>query len=124
MRRITNDMKFENSKIFSNRFIFEQNFNMHIFWWFLVFLVNILLLIDFYQTMHLTDVLTAIVSVSNVLVAVLVRNELILHLLYRLAVWISVKIIRGKYYFNSSVHHIGGVHASCATWGLLWIIIN
>lgn len=124
MQRITSDTKIESSKIFLNRFVLKQNFNMHIFWWFLVSLVNILLLMDFYQTMHLTDVSTAIVSVSNVLLAVLVRNELIVHILYRLAVWTSVKIIRGKYYFNSGVHYIGGVHASCATWGLLWIIIN
>ncbi|MDV2997274.1 MAG: hypothetical protein N4J56_006979 [Chroococcidiopsis sp. SAG 2025] len=81
-------------------------------------------MVDFYRTIYLTDVSTAIVSVSNVLLAVLVRNELIVHLLYRLAVWTSVKIGHGKYYFNSGVHYIGSVHASCATWGLLWIIIN
>jgi NAD(P)H-flavin reductase len=47
-----------------------------------------------------------------------------LHLLYRLAVWTSVKIVYGKYYLNSSVHYIGGVHASCATWGFLWLIVD
>ncbi|OWY63733.1 hypothetical protein B7486_51380 [cyanobacterium TDX16] len=124
MQAIANDIKSVKHTVVFNRFISKQNLNMHIFWWILVSLVNILLLVNFYQTIYLTDVSTAIISVSNVLVAVLVRNELILHLLYRLVVWISVEIDRGKYYFNSGVHHIGGVHASCATWGLLWLIIN
>ncbi len=97
---------------------------MHTFWWILISLFNLLLLNIFYQTIYLSDTTTAIFSVSNILVAVLVRNELILHLLYRLAVWTSVKIGYGKYYFNSSVHYIGGVHASCATWGLLWVIVD
>lgn len=97
---------------------------MHIFWWILVSSVNILLLAIFYETIYLNDTSTAIFSVSNILVAVLVRNELILHLLYRLAVWTSVKIVYGKYYFNSAVHYIGGVHASCATWGFLWLIVD
>lgn len=97
---------------------------MHAFWWILVSLVNISLLVTFYETIYLTDISTAIFSVSNILVAVLVRNELILHLLYRLAVWTSVKIVYGKYYLNSSVHYIGGVHASCATWGFLWLLVD
>lgn len=97
---------------------------MHTFWWLLISLFNLVLLNIFYQTIYLSDTTTAIFSVSNILIAVLVRNELILHLLYRLAVWTSVKIGYGKYYFNSSVHHIGGVHASCATWGLLWVIVD
>lgn len=104
--------------------MFKQNFNMHVFWWILVSLVNILLLVIFYDTLYLTDISTTIFSVSNILVAILVRNELILHLLYRLAVWTSVKIVYGKYYLNSSVHYIGGVHASCATWGFLWLIVD
>ncbi len=102
----------------------KQNFNMHIFWWILVSSVNILLLVIFYETIYLNDISIAIFSVSNILVAVLVRNELILHLLYRLAVWTSVKIVYGKYYLNSGVHYIGGVHASCATWGFLWVIVD
>lgn len=102
----------------------KQDFNMQVFWRILVSLVNILLLVTFYQTIYLTDSSTAIFSVSNILVAILVRSELILHLLYRLAVWISVKIVYGKYYFNSGVHYIGGVHASCATWGFLWLIVD
>ena len=96
---------------------------MHVFWWILVSLVNILLLEIFYET-YLTDISTSILSVGNILVAVLVRNEVILHLLYRLAVWTSVKIVYGKYYLNSGVHNIGGVHASCATWGFLWLIVD
>ena len=104
--------------------MFKQNFNMHVFWWSLVSLVNILLLVSFYQTIYFTDLSTAIFSVSNILVAILVRNELILHFLYRLAVWTSVKIVYGKYYLNSGVHYIGGVHASCATWGFLWLIVD
>lgn len=109
----------------------KQNFNMHAFWWFFVSFANILLLAIFYQTTYWTDIFTdltdtsmTVLCVSNILVAVLVRNELILHVLYRLAVWISVKIPYLKYYFNSSVHYIGGVHASCATWGFLWLIID
>ena len=97
---------------------------MHTFWWILISLFNLLLLNIFYQTIYLSDTTTAIFSVVNILVAVLVRNELILHFLYRLAVWTSVKIGYGKYYLNSSVHYIGGVHASCATWGLLWVIVD
>ena len=97
---------------------------MHIFWWILVSLVNILLLDIFYQTIYLNDISTAIFSVTNILVAILVRNELILHLLYRLAVWTSVKIVYGKYYLNSAVHYIGGVHASCATWSFVWLIVD
>lgn len=97
---------------------------MHLFWWILVSSVNILLLVIFYDTIYLNDISTAIFSVSNILVAILVRNELILHFLYRLAVWTSVKIVYGKYYINSSVHYIGGVHASCATWGFLWLIVD
>ncbi len=97
---------------------------MHLFWWTFVSSVNILLLIIFYDTIYLTDTSTAIFSVSNILVAILVRNELVLHLLYRLAVWTSVKIVYGKYYINSSVHYIGGVHASCATWGFLWLFVD
>lgn len=102
----------------------KQDFNMYVFWWTLVSLFNILLLVSFYETIHLTDISTAIFSVSNILVAVLVRNELILHLLYRLAVWTSVKISYGKYYLNSGVHYIGGIHASCATWGFIWTIVD
>jgi predicted ferric reductase len=97
---------------------------MHIFWWLLVSLVNFLLLASFYQTIYLNDISTSIFSVGNILIAVLVRNELILHLMYRFAVWTSVKIVYGKYYFNSGVHHIGGVHASCATWGFLWLVVD
>ncbi|WP_339376802.1 hypothetical protein [Nostoc sp. 106C] len=97
---------------------------MHVFWWILVSSVNILLLDIFYETIYLNDISTSIFSVGNILVAVLVRNELILHLLYRLAVWTSVKIVYGKYYLNSGVHYIGGVHASCATWGFLWLIVD
>jgi NAD(P)H-flavin reductase len=97
---------------------------MHVFWWILVSLVNILLLVVFYQTIDLNDISTSIFSVGNILIAILVRNELVLHLLYRLAVWTSTKIIRGKYYFNSAVHYIGGIHASCATWGFLWLIVD
>ncbi|MBD2607039.1 hypothetical protein H6G81_21535 [Scytonema hofmannii FACHB-248] len=97
---------------------------MHLFWWILVSSVNILFLVTFYDTIYLTDISTAIFSVSNILVAVIVRNELILHFLYRLAVWTSVKIVYGKYYFNSSVHYIGGIHASCATWGFIWLLVD
>lgn len=104
--------------------ILKQNFNVHIFWWIWVSQVNILLLFTFYDTIFLTDTSTAIFSVGNILVAILVRNELILHFLYRLAVWTSVKIGYGKYYINSSVHYIGGVHASCATWGFLWTVVD
>ncbi|BAZ18804.1 hypothetical protein NIES4071_106890 (plasmid) [Calothrix sp. NIES-4071] len=103
--------------------MFKQNSGMHLFWWILVSSVNILLLIVFYDTIYLNDISTAIFSVSNILVAVLVRNELILHFMYRLVVWTSVKIVYGKYYLNSSVHYIGGVHASCATWGFLWLVV-
>jgi len=102
----------------------KQSFNMHIFWWILVSLVNILFLVIFYDTLYLNDISTTIFSVSNIVVAILVRNELILHILYRLAVWTSVKIVHGKYYLNTSVHYIGGVHASCATWGFLWLIVD
>jgi predicted ferric reductase len=97
---------------------------MHLFWWILVSSVNILFLVTFYDTIYLNEISTSIFSVGNILVAVLIRNELILHLLYRLAVWTSVKIVYGKYYFNSSVHYIGGVHASCATWGFLWLLVD
>jgi hypothetical protein len=102
----------------------KQNFNMHIFWWVLVSLFNIVLLMFFYQTIELDDTSTSVFSVSNIFAAILVRNELILHLLYRLAVWTSTKIVHGRYYLNSSVHYIGGVHASCATWGFLWLIVD
>lgn len=104
--------------------ILKQNFNVYIFWWIWVSQVNILLLSTFYDTILLTDTSTAIFSVGNILVAILVRNELILHFLYRLAVWTSVKIGYGKYYINSGVHYIGGVHASCATWGFLWTVVD
>jgi len=97
---------------------------MYVFWLILVSSVNILLLDIFYETIYLNEISTAIFSVGNILIAILVRNELILHLLYRLAVWTSVKIVYGKYYLNSSVHYIGGVHASCATWGFLWLIVD
>lgn len=60
----------------------------------------------FYQTVYLTDVSTAIFSVGNILVAILVRNELVLHLLYRLAVWTSVRVNYGKYYLNSAVRSL------------------
>jgi predicted ferric reductase len=102
----------------------KKSFDMHIFWWILVSLFNILLLFNFYQTIDFNDSSTSIISVGNILIAILVRNELILHLLYRLAVWTSTKIVYGKYYFNSAVHYIGGVHASCATWGFLWLAID
>lgn len=101
--------------------MFKPNFNMHAVWWILVSLVNILLLVIFYETIYWNNISTANFSVINILIAILLRNELILHLLYRLAVWTSVKIVYGKYYLNSGVHYIGGVHASCATWGFLWL---
>ena len=102
----------------------NNNLNMHGFWWTLVSLANVLLLAIFYQTIYLNDISTSILSVGNILIAVLIRNELILHFLYRLAVWTSVKVNYGKYYLNSCVHYIGGVHASCATWGFLWIVVD
>ena len=116
--------KVQRVKNIRDEVMFKQDFNMYVFWWTLVSLFNILLLVSFYETIHFTDISTAIFSVSNILVAVLVRNELILHLLYRLAVWTSVKISYGKYYLNSGVHYIGGIHASCATWGFIWTIVD
>lgn len=102
----------------------KNNLNLHGFWWTLVSLANVLLLAIFYQTIYLNDISTSILSVGNILIAVLIRNELVLHFLYRLAVWTSVKVSYGKYYLNSCVHYIGGVHASCATWGFLWIVVD
>jgi hypothetical protein len=81
---------------------------MHIFWWFFVSSINILLLVIFHETIYFNDISTTIFSVSNILIAVLIRNELILHFLYRLVVWASVKTVYGKYYLNSSVHISGG----------------
>lgn len=54
---------------------------MHLFWWILTSSINILFLVTFYDTIYLNDISTSILSVGNILIAVLVRNELILHLL-------------------------------------------
>ena len=54
---------------------------MYVFWWILVSSINILLLDIFYETIYLNDISTATFSVGNILIAILVRNELILHLL-------------------------------------------
>lgn len=102
----------------------EKRINMHLFWWIIVSSANILCLTIFYQSIFWTDISTSVLIVGNILIGILVRNELILHFLYRLAVWISVQTSYGKYYINSGVHYIGGVHASCTTWGFLWLILD
>ena len=102
----------------------KSKVNMHAFWWVIVSSVNILLLTIVYRAAYFTSVSTAIFSVSNIFVAVLIRNELVLHFLYCLAVSASKGSNRGRYYLNSSVHYIGGVHAACATWGVLWLLFD
>ena len=48
---------------------------MYVFWWTLVSSVNILILDIFYETIYLNDISTAIFSVGNILIAILVRNR-------------------------------------------------
>lgn len=107
--------------------LIQNKLNMHHYWWILVSIINALFLFIYYQTDYLLKLSASHLSVINLLIATLIRNELILHLLYRLAVWISNVPIGGKYskyYINTCVHYIGGVHTSCATWGVLWLVID
>lgn len=106
------------------RFLTIHNLNMHHFWWVVISLVNILLLSSIYITETWNQAPIAALSIGNLLLAVLVRNELIVHLLYRLAVGISRIATSGKYYINTAVHYIGGVHAAAATWSCFWLSID
>ena len=106
------------------RFLMIHNLNMHHFWWMVISIVNILLLSSIYITETWNQAPIATFSIGNLFLAVLIRNELIVHLLYRLAVGISRIAPSGKYYINTAVHYIGGVHAAAATWSCFWLIID
>lgn len=106
------------------RFFSGHNLNMHHFWWMVISIINILLLSSICITETWNQAPIATLSIGNLFLAVLVRNELIVHLLYRLAVGISRIAPSGKYYINTAVHYIGGVHAAAATWSCFWLIID
>lgn len=107
----------------TERWLIKQQLNMQYLWWAIVSIMNAALVIVFYRT-ELLSYFSGIFSVGNFLLAILIRNELILHLLYQLAVSVSKRIAIGKYYINASVHHLGAVHAASASWGFMWLLIN
>jgi len=102
----------------------RQPLTMHQLWWVAVSAVNTAFVVLFCATTSPAHLSVTTLSLGNLLVATLIRNESILHLLYRLAVWLSARAVHGRYFINASVHHIGGVHASCATWGIVWFLID
>ncbi|WP_413167910.1 hypothetical protein ACL6C3_14500 [Capilliphycus salinus ALCB114379] len=106
-------------KILTQVRLANPSFNPHHFWWVVLSIFNILLLCTLYNKSPNTTL-----TMGNLCLAVLVRNELILHGLYRLAVELSKRLKFAKYYINTSVHYIGGVHASAATWSLIWLSLD
>lgn len=107
----------------AEQWLIRQKLNMHHVWWAIVSVVNLGLLITL-QNAESLPYFSGAFSVGNLLLSTLIRNELILHGLYRLAVAVSKRITLGKYYTNASVHYIGGVHVACAAWGVVWLLIN
>ncbi|SKB13846.1 membrane hypothetical protein [Planktothrix sp. PCC 11201] len=101
------------------RFFANKSFNMHHFWWIVISSVNILVLCSVHN-----KILNATLTMGNLCLAVLVRNEVILHFLYNFAVESSKVFEKTKYYINTSVHYIGGVHASAATWSFIWLCLD
>lgn len=107
----------------TEQWLIRQKLNMHYVWWAIVSVINLGLLIACQSTESL-PYFSGAFSIGNLLLATLIRNELILHGLYRLAVAVSQRIELGRYYINTSVHYIGGVHVSAAIWGIVWLLIN
>jgi NAD(P)H-flavin reductase len=104
------------------QWLIQQKVNLHQAWWVLVTCINLwLITLVFDSSSHVSF---TVISISHFLLATLIRNEFIVHFLYRLAVRLSAHFPYGKYYINASVHHIGGIHAACATWGLIWLLID
>lgn len=106
------------------RLLLTKKMNMHHLWWVIISTINILLIVSIYITTNGNEFPNTTLSMGNLCLAVLVRNELILHFLYRLAVGISRILPYGKYYINTGVHYLGGVHASAATWSFIWLSVD
>lgn len=107
----------------TERWLIRKKINMHQAWWIVISVINVMVGVYVAKTELLASTATAL-SISNLFLAVLIRNELILHLLYRLAVILSRRIVSSKYHINAGVHYIGGVHAACATWSFVWLLID
>lgn len=107
----------------TEQWLIRQKLNMHQVWWVITSMINVVFLITSYRS-ELLPYISGTFSVGNLLLATLVRNELILHVLYRSAVTVSRMVPFGKYYINASVHYIGGIHAASASWGLAWLLLN
>ncbi|KAF8314485.1 hypothetical protein DL93DRAFT_2167279 [Clavulina sp. PMI_390] len=67
---------------------------------------------------------TGAILLGNLLMAVLMRNEFFLRILYflanhLLAKWPPLKV---RLAVSSTLQHVGGIHSGCATSGLAWIL--
>lgn len=107
----------------TEQWLIKQKLNVSYLWWILISAINAALFITCYKT-DLLPYRSDIFSVSNLLLATLVQNALVLPALYRSAVAVSKNVTFGKYYINVSVHRISSVHAAFASWGFIWLLID
>ena len=70
------------------RWLMRQPLTMHQLWWVAVSAVNTAFVVLFCATTSPAHLSVTTLSLGNLLVATLIRNDSILHLLYRLAVWL------------------------------------
>jgi len=109
----SNKLHKRKNKIFTTLSIFA-----HHYYWILGTLLNIValtLVIVFKVTQY-----AAAFSVFNILVGVLVRNELLLNVLYRLA----IRSCCFKFYINRAVQTIGGAHVICSIFAVVWLCVD
>jgi len=96
-------------------------FNMYYSWWLLTCFWNMILIVLYIidRTVPVTIVELASFAVGNLFIAVIVRNEFFVHLIYYCAIiprfW--------RLYLHRAVIEIGGLHSSTAVWGTLWTIL-
>ncbi|HEY9663836.1 MAG TPA: hypothetical protein V6C65_35760 [Allocoleopsis sp.] len=97
---------------------------MHYVWWFAISVINVLFGIIANQIGFLPHLSLTAISISNLLLAILIRNELILSLLYHGVILLSKHVSIGRYLINTGIHYIGSVHVACILWSFIWILID
>jgi len=90
-------------------------FNMYYAWWVFTCFWNMILIVLYIidRTVDVKIVELASFAVGNLFVAIIVRNEFFVHLIYFCALiprfW--------RLYIHRAVIEIGGLHSACACWG-------
>lgn len=103
---------------FGYRRIIPRMITAHHAWLVIHFLVTILLLVLYFT--NILQVSAGVISICELLVGVLVRNEIFVAYLHRLIALTPIF----KYEFNRMLHCIGGIHVSCACAAFGWLLIS